>query len=105
MYDYECHDYDTDVTTTWLATTSAEAETSYHEAKQDLGQSPSWNFLGDPLPLAEEIQQSEEETSFLLESGRYEDEKPSERSNKSKEYKVVKVPPVACLEDLEIWDG
>ena len=103
MYDYECHDYDTDATTTWLATTSAEADedTSDHVARQEIETSISW-------PLNEDIQQSEdEEHSPLLEPRICEDEKQNQHIFKSSTVipREDKIPPVACLDDLEIWDG
>ena len=101
LYDYECHDYDTDATTTWLATTSAEMEgdTSFSFARQE----PS-------LPFKDEEDVNlhlEEEHSFLLDSRRKcEDENPTEPLLlKDRERIEEKIPPVACLDDLELWDG
>ena len=105
LYDYECHDYDTDATTTWLATTSAEAEgdTSFSFVRQDQETAISMfderdQFHGDNL---------EEEHNFLLETRRCEDEKPIEPLLHPKDdiKRKERIPPVACLDDLEIWDG
>ena len=107
LYDYECHEYDTDATTTWLATTSAEADedTSYHVARPEIETSISWPLNEEKDPLTEDIQQFEEEDSPLLESPRCEDEKQKQPRNKSSIPGEKKIPPVACLDDLEVWDG
>ena len=96
MYDYECHEYDTDVTSSWFVSTSTEVEQS------------CYNNLDPENPWRRRIFDEERDETFRLvqeETEVNKDDHQCQMLEKEDEGSRQMKPPVACLEDLELWDG
>ena len=96
LYDYECHEYDTDVTSSWFVSTSTEVEQS------------CYNNVDPEDPWRRRIFDEERDETFRLVQEETEVNKDDHQcqmlKNEDEGSRQMK-PPVACLEDLELWDG